>query len=270
MIRKEFETNLCCYQIIETADGSYAIYSSEYDENSHSDQGARSETLYNFVEGCDLSTKWNEAKCSVLEVGFGIGNGLAVTYDKWKDYISNTSKDSEKKIVHFYTQEIDPQLVDYALKVGPYAEDLIDFNQTDTFEYLAKFKGNEFKLDLLLGDARDTIAVIPEASIDAIFQDAYSPGKNPTLWTKEWFSDLYQVAAEDCVMSTYSASARMRKAMVMSTWKVYNKKGFSKKRSMTIALKSGATEAFFENRENECLNAQILKSNLEPLRDEDL
>ena len=73
-------TNSKTFEIIQTEDGSLSFYSHTYDENAHSLNGAFSETLYNFIEGCRLKERLINHSLkkpfSILEVGFGLGYGL--------------------------------------------------------------------------------------------------------------------------------------------------------------------------------------------------
>lgn len=251
-----FKTSFSEYDLIQTEDGSWAIYSDYYKENSHSLVGAKSETEYNFIQGCEIGPKMKSySSIQVLEVGFGIGNGIATTFNFWK------SQNERPQYFTFISQEIDPELVTYSFEHGPYKNDLKFFHKNELWSWTYIEDGHKFELIVLPGDARKTIAEVPSDTIDAIFQDAYSPGKNPDLWTLEWFQDLKQVARKDCVMTTYSASARIRRAMAQAGWSVVDKKGFGSKRSMSVA---------YSEEHSESINEKLLKANLEALQDKDL
>lgn len=251
-----FKTSFSEYELIQTDDGSWAIYSDYYKENSHSLAGARSETEHNFLQGCDIKLKMKDYKLlQVLEVGFGIGNGIATTFNFWKN--------QKYRPGHFLfiSQEIDPELVLYSFENGPYKNDLIELHQNEEWAWTYQENGHKFELKVLSGDARKTIKQIPKGEINAIFQDAYSPGKNPDLWTLEWFQDLKFVAHEDCCMATYSASARIRRAMAQAGWYIVERKGYGSKRSMSVAHAKKIENS---------INERLLKSNLEALKDKDL
>lgn len=257
-----FNTKFSEYELIQTQDGSWAIYSDFYNENSHSLVGARSETEHNFIQGCQLDNKIQKnSEITLLEVGFGIGNGLATTLDFWKK--------SKKQTDHFtfISQEIDPELVQYSFAKGPYANELNCLHRNDEWAWTLVEGDKKFEVKILSGDARHTIKSLKDDSLDAIFQDAYSPGKNPDLWTLEWFSDLYSCANQECIMATYSASARIRKAMVEAGWFVTEKKGFGSKRSMSIVYRSQTDDSLNEKISNSKvksltdLSIQITKDN---------
>ncbi|ATH07908.1 hypothetical protein BIY24_08080 [Halobacteriovorax marinus] len=73
------------------------------------------------------------------------------------------------------------------------------------------------------------------APLMAIYQDAFSPKKNPSLWTKEWFTELKEHSDERCILSTYSAAMGVRKALMEANWNVFRREGYGEKRSTTIA-----------------------------------
>jgi tRNA U34 5-methylaminomethyl-2-thiouridine-forming methyltransferase MnmC len=77
----------------------------------------------------------------------------------------------------------------------------------------------------------------------AIYQDAFSPKKNPTLWTKEWFSFLRSISTEDVILSTYSASTSIRKSLHEAGWKIQQGEKFGRKRTSTRATLNGETSA---------------------------
>ena len=77
---------------------------------------------------------------------------------------------------------------------------------------------------------------------DAIYQDAFSVKKNPTLWTQEWFELIRKSSAPDALMSTYASGESIRKAMIEAGWKLSNGPGFGKKRSSTRASLQGETD----------------------------
>ncbi len=71
------------------------------------------------------------------------------------------------------------------------------------------YEDAQFKIEILLGDARKTVPKIRE-KIDIIYQDAFSPAHNPLLWTKEFFTDIREVSTEDAILTTYSTAAAVR------------------------------------------------------------
>ena len=213
------------YQIVETEDGSYSIYSGPYDELCHSKAGASSETQFQYLEGCQIFHKAQGLSLiRILEVGFGAGIGALETATLLKDV------DTE---VIFTSLEIDSRLVDYFLEKNSFKF------QKNLSSYEIDLAKN-FKLIVLIGDAREEIAKLQNFQ-DAIYQDAFSPKKNSSLWTLEWFKDLYKLSNDETILSTYCSSSSVRKTMHKAGWSLYEGGGFKMKRSSTRARKSGNT-----------------------------
>ena len=233
----KFDGNLGSYIPVKTEDGSITLHSQAFDENCHSTAGAQRETYYNYVEGCQLLDLFRtQEQMTVFEVGFGAGVGALCTFE-W------AHKHRYQKRFTFISSELDPALVEWAKKnqlpmpaTAPSWEQLVpgQYNGQDCLR--GEKAGKE--LIILIGDVRQSVTAINDHSIDAIYQDPFSPRQNPSLWTKEWFTQLARMAKSNAIMSTYSASSRVRKSMEVAGFQVYNRQGFGPKRSCTIASKS--------------------------------
>ncbi|WP_412462631.1 tRNA (5-methylaminomethyl-2-thiouridine)(34)-methyltransferase MnmD [Halobacteriovorax sp. RT-2-6] len=246
----KFKTKLGEYQAVETADGHLTLHSGLYDENCHSTAGAYEETLHNYVYGCSVIDRVNNSPITILEIGLGVGLGVLATF--------NEAKNCQNKI-KFISTEIDPELAQWVCRQhgfsnGEISNDKIKFNIDDKFE-----------VEILIGDARETIKklILEEIKVDCIFQDAFSPTKNPSLWTKEWFRNLRSLCNNNSVMTTYSASVKIRKAMLEADFHVTNMKGFGNKRTATRAF----TDGLFKD---EKLEGELSRSKTPPFSDKDL
>jgi tRNA U34 5-methylaminomethyl-2-thiouridine-forming methyltransferase MnmC len=227
----DFKGRLGNYKIIETEDNTQTVYSEFFEEACHNISGAWEETLHNYIQGCELSDIIQKKSLHVLDVGFGIGIGLKAMIDFLTKY--------PETINHSYTSiELDEELVHWALK------NTLQEIKLDLFP--GHFKGQWKNLEIIIyiGDGRKTLVsnrqLLP--AFNAIFQDAFSPKKNPALWSVEWFTFLREVSDQEVVMSTYSSSISVRKSMVKAGWTVLNALGFKNKRTMTKARLYGTTE----------------------------
>ena len=208
------------YKTIITDDGSQTYFSEVYGEACHSTSGAIAETNIHYIEGCKIKEIGHET-VKVLEVGFGVGIGFLETLKALERYLD------------FVSFEIDEKLIVHILEKNNLAYEKTDYG------FLSE--GRNYKLRVLVGDARDSIKKIDE-KFHAIYQDAFSPKRNAILWTQEWFEDLLKLAHSDCIMSTYSASSSIRKSMIAAGWKVFKGVKFGPKRSSTRARLSGDTD----------------------------
>ena len=212
-MNKTFQGQTGGYRIEETADGSTTLWSQFFDQCCHSLDGAASETKYIYVEGCHVVARAKQKKSiRILEIGWGLGHGYKETIKALKEFAPDCK-------LEFYSMEIDPVLVEWSMRQDDFAVDIS-------------------RPKIVVGDARKCIAQIPN-DLDVIYQDAFSPQKNRTLWTVEWFSTLKAKCKPDAVLSTYSASSSIRKSLIAAGWIVEEMKGFGHKKSATRAFLSG-------------------------------
>lgn len=232
---EEFKGKLGKYKIIKTDDNTNTIWSEYFDENCHNLSGAKEETLYNYIEGCELlqfSKKFDPV--NIFDVGFGPGLGLL--------YLSKNL--NTENIINYYSIEIDPELIKWALINNFNNVNHIE-NETNSLNYI-RFSLKNINIFIFIGDGRETIPKAIKQSlilpIHAIFQDPFSPKKNPTLWTVEWFLLLKSISHEEVLLSTYSSSVSIRKSLIEAGFKIENRKGFGQKRTMTRARLKGTTD----------------------------
>lgn len=214
----KFNGSLGEYEVIRTEDGSNSLFSKAFNEGCHSTHGAATETKYVYIDGCEVVSK--KTKC-IFEVGFATGLGFIETKKVMDDFL-------------FYSVELDEELVLWAQRENKIFDSFEKVGNT----YVG-VKGNS-KAVILIGDARETIKNYSfEMPFGAIYQDAFSPKRNPTLWTKEWFEDLKDLSSKEVILSTYSASSRVKKALFSAGWIVEEREGFAFKRSSTRGFLKG-------------------------------
>ena len=212
--------------IITTNDGTKTMYSYEFDECYHSTKdGALQESLNkHIVPAFNLSSK--KDKLRVLDICFGLGFNTLATIYYYRKYSPNTK-------LHIISPEIDKNLVK-SLKDFDYPKEFSSLKDiissiSNNFYY----EDNNLKIEILIGDAREQIKKIKEP-IDIIYQDAFSPKKNPALWSVEWFSDIKAIALKNAILTTYSVATPVRLSLKEAGFRVYNLES-KKVRSATIA-----------------------------------
>lgn len=223
--RKLNSKDLKNHELIKTDDGSPSAYSKIYGENFHNTTGAVSETKTHYINGCKVVNRAKSQDLSILEVGFGLGIGVLETFKAVKDLPCRVS---------FTSLEIDTELPEYFSGLDQ------PFKMKKTsFGFEAQERN--FKLRILVGNARTTL-VKDTHKFNAIYQDAFSPKRNAILWTKEWFELLKSKSCPDCIMSTYSSSSSIRKAMLEAGWTIKKGVKFGPKRSSTRAYLEGQSD----------------------------
>jgi tRNA U34 5-methylaminomethyl-2-thiouridine-forming methyltransferase MnmC len=170
------------HTMVESEDGSFTAYSSEFQEHYHSTRdGALHESLYKHVIPAFEHHK-DKDELTILDICFGLGfNTLATLYYMREHNI--------KKRVRIFSPEFDGDLI----------ASLRDFTYPDIFasflpiiEALSRnnvYEDEQLYIELYIGDAREYLRSCPER-FDIVYQDAFSPATNPILWTKEYFADI--------------------------------------------------------------------------------
>ena len=205
-------------KLVKTKDNSYTIYSEEYSETYHSVSGALEESFKKFIEPCDVK----EGMC-ILDIGFGLGYNVGAAIFKAKKIkIISLEKDAG------LLKEIQNIEVPYWFKN---AYDIVRKTAEDF-----KYKDKNIDIRILLGNALETIKIIPEGEIfDAVFLDPFSPKKNPELWTEEFFREIYLRMKTGAVLATYSCAGIVRRN--------FKKIGFEVKDGPIVGRRSPGTLA---------------------------
>ncbi len=213
-------------RLIVSADGTDTLFSEEFAEPYHSTKdGALHESLEKHVKPA-LSIKKEFSSLTILDICFGLGyNTFSTLY-----YIK---KHNLKVKIHILSPEFDRELI----------ESLKDFNYPKEFEIIKDiiyevsrnfyYKDEQFEIEILLGDARVKVPMIKE-KIDIIYQDAFSPKKNPLLWTREFFGDIALISKKDVLLTTYSIASATRLGLYENGFYIFLYYG-DKTRCSTVA-----------------------------------
>lgn len=237
----EFNGKLGKYKVIVTEDNTQTLWSEYFDEACHNISGAVSETIHNYILGCQIPEQLiSPNHVHVLDVGFGLGIGLLALIDECKKHHFQT-----KKIISYTSMELDEDLFLWAIQTN--FSQLKFIKQTCFYQAQMHLSGEvSLLITVYIGDGRKTLkSALTKGELPpftAIFQDAFSPKKNPTLWTVEWFTDLAAMSAPEVYLSTYSSSVGVRKSMIATGWKIENAKGFGQKKTMTKARLIGESD----------------------------
>jgi tRNA U34 5-methylaminomethyl-2-thiouridine-forming methyltransferase MnmC len=212
--------------LVKSKDGSFTAYSKEFDEHYHStNDGALKESLQKHIIPA-YELKKQKKELHILDICFGLGfNTLATIY-----YYQKHSPDTK---LFIYSAEFDKELVD-SLKDFKYPKEFEKYKEIiTTLTNNQNFSSDKLNIELFLGDAREYIKRFSN-QFDIVYQDAFSPAKNPLLWTKEYFSDIKKSIKDDGVITTYSTALKTRLALYQNGFLIYlvKKEGV---RNFTIA-----------------------------------
>jgi len=198
---------------VTTNDGSQTLYSKEFDECYHSTRdGALNESLNKHI--IPAFKLQNKKSLTILDICYGLGYNTLTTIYYYQKHRANTK-------LHIISPEFDKELVE-SLKDFNYPKEFSNLkNIVNSISQYGKYESNNIKVEVLFGDAREQIKSIKN-KIDIVYRDAFSPKKNPALWTKEWFNDIKNISKEDVIITTYSSATPIRMALYENSFKLYN------------------------------------------------
>lgn len=210
-----------------TRDGSYTLYSTEFDEPYHSDSdGALRESLHKHIIPA-FAIKDTEESLTILDICYGLGyNTLATLY-----YIQKEQLPTKIKII---SPEFDRGLI-VSLSSFEYPKEFAPFkNIIDTISRDFYYEDEQISIEILLGDARETLPQLQE-QFDIVYQDPFSPAHNPLLWTREYFATIGSLVKEDAILTTYSTAAAVRMGLDESGFQLFIKRGVDMRDSMVAS-----------------------------------
>ena len=213
---------------VSTADGSLTMIHPEHGETYHTQAGAMAEARLLYVESSGLAALWQEGpqRIAVLDVGLGLGLNAVATLTTW-----NEASNPGPLVIH--SLEINRELV-AALASGaaPWQERwpagithfCLQLRLESPQLYSAKVAHQSAEATatwhIHIHDAATTeIPPAPDLSgYTHVWQDPFSPEKNPPLWQAAWFSRVRATAASSCVLMTYSVAGPVRRALAAAGW----------------------------------------------------
>lgn len=219
-------------ELVETQDGTFTLYSNDFNEHYHSiSDGALSETLnkhiipaFEYFKNSDD----NKKEINILDICFGLGyNSLATIY-----YLENKLQTK----VNIFSPELDLNLIK-SLQNFKYPKEF------DNYKELVKEISNNlevnyknFNIKVFNQDARNFIDNT-DIKFDIVYQDAFSPNKNPTLWTYEYFKNLKSKMSENSILTTYSIATPIRLALFYNNFYIYENLISIKKATIASIIK---------------------------------
>jgi len=215
-------------KLVITNDGSHSIFNPEINECYHSKHGAIVEAEHVFIRnGFSVVNKQN---LNILEIGFGTGLNALLT----------SQKAVQKKVtVNYQTMELYPVSEDNYSKlnftdlIGIEKQSLLILHETPWEE---KCKINDFFI--LTKFNTDLENYTSDTKFDIIYFDAFSPEKQPELWTNTIFMKMHNYLKEDGFLVTYCAKGIVKRTMKAVGFEIIVLDGPPGKRQMTRANKS--------------------------------
>ena len=189
-------------RLIHTNDGSVTAYNDAYNDYYHDKKGALKESVYKHI--IPAFSIINKPNIRILDICFGLGyNALLSLVFAKKNNIN----------LELYSVEIDLNLL-RSLRDFPYPKTIsnhLEINRIfDCINNDKIFIDSNVSLSLFRGDAVDFIKILDSAFFDVVYQDAFSPSKNPLLWNEVHFLELYRILKDKGIVTTYSSAKKVR------------------------------------------------------------
>lgn len=211
-----------------TEDGSHTLYVPALDEHYHSHFGALTESKHIFINAGLASLKSN--KVSILEVGFGTGLNALLT--------SMYAQDNQVTVQYVTLDKypLDPSLLfqlNYPTITGTECRELFESIHSAPWEQPMRLTP-WFTLEKRL---TDLTSMSVEGLFDLVYFDAFGPGKQPEMWSREVMQKIAGVTHPGSVFVTYSAKGELKRILRTLDFEVALLPGPPGKRVMTRAVK---------------------------------
>lgn len=215
-------------RFIVTEDGSHSLYSSLFNQQYHSLQGALNESIHIYINlGLKPALIDADRPIFVFEMGFGTGLNALLAWQ---------IADQLKKPVHFVTVEAYPVLEEEAAQLN--YESLV--NQPGLLKLHQLSWGEDhqlspyftFKKEQTLLEQFDTTLMF-----DVVFYDAFDPRAQPELWTDEIFTKIAGFCNQGAALVTYSSKGIVKRALAAGGFSVKRHTGPGRKTHVLRAEK---------------------------------
>jgi len=217
-------------EIIITSDGSSSIYLPEWDEPYHSKHGAIQEAYHVFIKS-GLEYFKGKEKLSILEIGFGTGLNALITF----------IESQKRKVQIEYTGVEAYPVLPEEVKQLNYVEQLHINEMEEIFKKMHTVQwerpcniSKEFKL---IKQKKSFTEINDKDLYNLIYFDAFSPDRQPELWSPEIFEKMYLSLKDHGILVTYSAKGSVRRALQSAGFVVERLPGPPGKREMMRAIK---------------------------------
>jgi tRNA U34 5-methylaminomethyl-2-thiouridine-forming methyltransferase MnmC len=247
--------NVSLDELVVTQDGTITLRHPVYGEEFHSIKGARFEadSLYMEASGfrSRLAATESAETIGILDVGLGLGYNALMTMECW---MQGRGTQDLNLVSLEHTPELVASLaaVSCSWKEGwsdawkVWSQSLQKKAETDEWTTTLEHPRTGKKLTwlVLVGDARR--ADLSPWTFHYIWQDAFSPRKNPELWSVEWFEKLRAVCHPTAQLVTYSVARLVRDHLEAASWtqervktpQAKNGEGSGKKQWLLARLKT--------------------------------
>ncbi len=226
------------YRIVQLANGSRSIHSLSYRETFHPVIGPVAEAEALYVQQLDLCQRLrrHSGEFVIWDVGLGAAANPLTVLRSTREIACSLrliSFDETLEPLRFALGHIDA--LGYLSGYERHLRTLVESGRA-----LFQDGTQSVAWDLHVADfptllAQPFAATLPKP--DAILFDAFSPAKNPAMWTQPLFARLFQLldAERPCALPTYSRSTMLRVSLLLAGFFVGAGHATGEKEETTIA-----------------------------------
>jgi tRNA U34 5-methylaminomethyl-2-thiouridine-forming methyltransferase MnmC len=215
--------------LVQTGDGTWTSYNPVIGEHYHNLAGALTEAQNIYIAPSRMAERLKtQDHLTVLDPFLGLGYNTFACLDQFRRLKQSQFMDARLTLIAF---ESDPEILAFIPRIldQPEQNDLKIFSgcfehkiyyrtQTDLSDLWQSGTLNPdlgIDVKVIVGDTRQLIQGMPSEAFDLVFHDAFSPRKQPELWTRQLAQQYQRVLKPPSgTLLTYSSAAPMRKAFL--------------------------------------------------------
>lgn len=209
-----------------------------YDDIYFSKESGLLEARHVFLDGNNLSARWEAKKQDfhIIELGFGTGLNFLASWQLW------SQKNTGAKL-HFTSIEKHPLSVNdlyQSMELWPelalyYKLFINKSNLLGERGGVLHLDDNKVELRVIYGDVNDMLPSV-NISADAWFLDGFAPAKNPDMWNENIYSNMARLTNPGGTFATFTAVGNVRRGLQQHGFKVSKIPGFGKKRHILAGI----------------------------------
>jgi tRNA U34 5-methylaminomethyl-2-thiouridine-forming methyltransferase MnmC len=152
---------------------------------------------------------------NILDICFGLGFNTLASISYAKKHYPNLK-------LNIFSPELNAALVKSLINFS-YPAEIENIELIKSISERFIFEDERYSVRVAIGDARESLRDV-DKKFDIVYQDAFSPAKNPRLWSSEYFSQISSFMSKKALITTYSRSTAVKIAMFNAGLNIYELK----------------------------------------------